>query len=86
MIDWWRMPQNDSRALILIIAASQLSIEFTAGKFFNLSLKTFVAVSAPDTNPHDKRQTVTGIAGNENGDVVSELPSNNDSASGVIHG
>lgn len=45
-VDWYRIPHKTARGLVLIIAMSSIPIKITAGKFMDLSLNSFGAVSA----------------------------------------
>jgi len=45
-LDWYRIPHKTARGLVLIIAMSSNPIKITAGKFMDLSLNSFGAVSA----------------------------------------
>jgi len=45
-LDWYRIPHKTARDLVLIIAMSNIPIKITAGKFMDLSLNSFGAVSA----------------------------------------
>ncbi|CAL1689180.1 unnamed protein product [Lasius platythorax] len=40
-LEWYRLPNEKAKALILIMAISHTSLTLKAGKFINLSLKTF---------------------------------------------
>lgn len=44
-LDWHRLPEKKARALILIIAMSNIPTKIQAGKFIDLSIKTFGDVS-----------------------------------------
>lgn len=44
-LDWYRIPHKTAHGLILIIAVSSIPIKITAGKFMDLSLNSFGAVS-----------------------------------------
>jgi hypothetical protein len=45
MIDWYCLPHNTARGLILIISRSSIVIRITAGKLIQLSIATFSDVS-----------------------------------------
>jgi len=45
MIDWYCLPHNTARCLILIISRSSVVIRITAGKLIQLSVATFSDVS-----------------------------------------
>lgn len=49
-LDWYRIPHKTAQSLILIIAVSSVSIKITAGKFMDLSLYSFGAVSVSHTS------------------------------------
>ncbi|XP_014484218.1 PREDICTED: uncharacterized protein LOC106749361 [Dinoponera quadriceps] len=40
-LDWYRLPDDKARALILIMAVSNNPVKFRAGKFVDLSIRTF---------------------------------------------
>jgi len=42
---WYRHPNSKARALILVIAMSIVPTKLKAGKFFDLSIRTFGDVS-----------------------------------------
>lgn len=42
---WYRLPDAKARALILVIAMSNIPTKLKAGKFIDLSIKTFGDVS-----------------------------------------
>lgn len=44
-LDWYRLPDEKARALILIMAMSNIPTKFRAGKFVDLSIRTFGDVS-----------------------------------------
>lgn len=44
-LDWYRIPHKTARGLTLMIAVSSVPIKITAGKFMDLSLNSFGAVS-----------------------------------------
>lgn len=44
-LDWYRLPDEKARELILIIAMSNIPTKIQAGKFIDLSIKTFGDVS-----------------------------------------
>lgn len=44
-LDWYRIPHKSARSLVLMIAISSIPIKITAGKFMDLSLNSFGAVS-----------------------------------------
>lgn len=44
-LKWYRLPNKKAKALILIMATSHTSLTLKAGKFIDLSLKTFSNVS-----------------------------------------
>lgn len=47
---WYRLPDAKARALILVIAMSNIPTKLKAGKFIDLSIKTFGDVSNRFTN------------------------------------
>ncbi|XP_029660327.1 odorant receptor 22c-like [Formica exsecta] len=40
-LEWYRLPNEKAKALILIMAISDTSVKLKAGKFIDLSLKTY---------------------------------------------
>lgn len=44
-LDWHRLPHRTARSLVLLIAVSTVPVKITAGKFMDLSLNSFGAVS-----------------------------------------
>lgn len=46
-LDWYRIPHKTARGLVLVIAVSSVPVKITAGKFMDLSLNSFGAVSVP---------------------------------------
>lgn len=42
---WYRLPNAKARALLLVIAMSIIPTKLKAGKFFDLSIRTFGDVS-----------------------------------------
>ncbi|XP_072745817.1 odorant receptor 43a-like [Anoplolepis gracilipes] len=47
---WYRLPDTKARALILIIAMSNIPTKLKAGKFIDLSIKTFGDISLKELN------------------------------------
>lgn len=43
-LDWYRLPVNEARGLILVIIMSNYPIKVTAGKIVDISLITFTDV------------------------------------------
>lgn len=52
-LDWYRIPHKTAHGLILIIAVSSVPIKITAGKFMDLSLYSFGAVSVSISHTSD---------------------------------
>lgn len=44
-LEWYRLPDRKARSIVLLMLMSNAPTKITAGKFINLSLKTFGDVS-----------------------------------------
>ena len=49
MTEWYRLPHKISLGLVMIISRSNLVVKITAGKFIQISIATFGAVSIRKT-------------------------------------
>lgn len=45
MTEWYQLPHKTALGLVLIISRSSMVIKITAGKFIQISIATFAAVS-----------------------------------------
>lgn len=44
-LDWYRLPTDMARDMVLVTAVANVPLKFTAGKFLDLSFRTFGTVS-----------------------------------------